>query len=92
MSNSVFGSPTPNAMSIPAAFFGGVGLMAAGLCLACTTGWPVSSSAAVIGLSAVLAVSWLLRYRAAKRWQAVLDAYAETEIAQARPRKQRWIP
>jgi hypothetical protein len=92
MPNNKLGSLTPTALILPAAVFVGVGIIAVGLCLAFSTGWPVLSAAAVIGLAALLAGGWSIRHRAAQRWQAALDAYADREIAQARPRKRQSIP
>jgi len=40
--------------------------------------------AATLALMAVLGVVWQSRDRAARRWNAALDAYAEREIARAR--------
>ncbi|SRR6266536_81229 len=44
-------------------------------------------AAAALALTAVLGVVWQSRARAARRWEAALDAYAEREIARARNRK-----
>jgi hypothetical protein len=40
--------------------------------------------AALLPLTAALGAVWLLRARAARRWNAALDAYAALEIARAR--------
>ncbi len=44
-------------------------------------------AAAALALTAVLGFVWQSRARAARRWNAALDAYAEREIARARSRK-----
>jgi hypothetical protein len=53
--------------------------------LAAGRGWPVLLAGAVLAG----AVVWLSRARAARRWQAALDAYAKREIIRARRRKTR---
>jgi hypothetical protein len=47
---------------------------------------PVLMASALLVLAAVGAVAWLFRARAARRWQAALDAYAEQDLA----RERRW--
>jgi hypothetical protein len=42
--------------------------------------------AALLALTAVLGLVWLVRARAARRWNAVLDAYAEEELTRLRLR------
>jgi hypothetical protein len=53
--------------------------------------WPTQGSAvralpatAVFALTVVLGVLWQYRTRAARRWSAAVDAYAERELARAR--------
>jgi hypothetical protein len=51
---------------------------------------PALLIAAVFSLTAfaaVLGVVWQTRARAARRWKALLDAYAQREIARQRPRE-----
>jgi uncharacterized membrane protein len=50
-------------------------------------GWPVLLAAAAVALIALLQFLWLYRARSARRWKAVLDAYAVREIARGRRRK-----
>jgi hypothetical protein len=91
MTNTKPGSLTSTAVILPSAVIGGVGILVVGMYLAFSMGWPGWLAAAVLGLSAILAGGWLIRYRAAQRWLAALDAYGEREIAQARPRPARSI-
>jgi hypothetical protein len=64
-------------------------LLAAGfwLSLAHGGGVAVLSGAAALGLTAVLGTVWLSRARAARRFTAAVDAYAEREICRQRRRK-----
>ena len=48
---------------------------------------PEVAGVAGLALAAVLGAAWLLRARAARRWRAAMNTYAEREIARARPRK-----
>ncbi len=51
---------------------------------------PALLIAAVLTLTAflaILAVVWQTRARAARRWKALLDVYAQREIARQRPRE-----
>jgi hypothetical protein len=45
----------------------------------------LSLAAAAIGLIALFQLVRMYRARAARRWKAALDAYAEREIARDRP-------
>jgi hypothetical protein len=49
--------------------------------------WPALLPAAFLALTAVLGIVWLTRVRAARRWNAAVDAYAEREIARAQRRQ-----
>jgi lysophospholipase L1-like esterase len=46
--------------------------------------WQALLPAALLALAAVLGIVWLARARAARRWNAAVDAYAEREIARSR--------
>ena len=46
--------------------------------------WPALLTAAALAAAAVLGVVWLSRARAARRFHAALNAYAEREIARNR--------
>jgi hypothetical protein len=48
-----------------------------------TPGWVAP---AILGSAAVLGILWQLRARAARRWQAALDTYAEREIIRTKHR------
>jgi hypothetical protein len=50
-------------------------------------GWPVPLAGAVVAVTGLFWFIWLHRERSSKRWNAVLDAYAEQEIARDRRRK-----
>jgi hypothetical protein len=45
--------------------------------------WQALLPAAILALTAVLGIVWLARARAARRWNAAVDAYAEREIARS---------
>src|SRR5262249_62059163 len=45
--------------------------------------WQALLPAAVLALAAALGLVWLARVRAARRWNAAVDAYAEREIARS---------
>jgi hypothetical protein len=49
--------------------------------------WPALLPAAFLAVAAVLGIVWLTRVRAARRWNAAVDAYADREIARARRRQ-----
>jgi hypothetical protein len=75
---------------IAAAFFplifGGLRLRPTGV-----RGWQALLPAGVVALTMLLGFVWQYRVRAARRWKAVLDAYAEREIARDRRREARPI-
>jgi signal transduction histidine kinase len=50
-------------------------------------GWQVLLAAAAVALVALLPFVWLYRARSARRWKAVLEAYAAREMARDRSRK-----
>ncbi len=49
-------------------------------------GWLIDLIAAAVALTALRQLAWLYRGRVTKRWKAVLDAYAERQIARDRRR------
>jgi hypothetical protein len=49
--------------------------------------WVGPLAAAVLALAVVLGIVWRFRGRAARRLRAVLDAYAEREVARAGGRR-----
>jgi hypothetical protein len=51
--------------------------------------WPAFAAAAGFALTGVVATVWLARARAARRWSAAVNAYAEREIARELGRKAR---
>jgi len=73
-------------LCIAAAFFplifGGLRLRPTGV-----RGWQALLPAVVVALTVLLGLVWQNRFRAARRWKAVLDAYAEREIARDRGRE-----
>ena len=69
------------------------GVMAAGgmwslvLGTAVDPGWQALLAAALLALTVVLGMVWQSRARAARRWNATLDAYCAREIGRDRRRK-----
>jgi hypothetical protein len=62
--------------------FGGLRLRPTGF-----RGWQTLLPAGVVALTVLLGFVWQYRVRTARRWKAVLDSYAEREIARARRRE-----
>jgi hypothetical protein len=56
--------------------------------LAYEHGVAVLPGAAALGMTAILGIVWLSRARAARRFNAVVDAYAEREIDRERRREE----
>jgi hypothetical protein len=50
-------------------------------------GWREELSLAAVALAVLLGVAWWSRARAARRWRAALDAYAQREITQVLAQK-----
>src|SRR5205823_4505008 len=70
----------------PLALLAVAGAAELGLCWLPATPVPRWPGAGLLALAAVLGLVWLYRVRAARRLFAVLDAYAERELARAKPR------
>jgi hypothetical protein len=65
----------------------GVGIAGIYLWFASTVSSPVWLPPAILGAAALMGLSWQLRIRAARRWQASLDAYAEREMTRIKAPK-----
>jgi Flp pilus assembly protein TadB len=86
--NDNSGRPRRRTLVWPAAAYTavvlGAGVVTAGWFRpAADEGWQMLVAAAVFAVAAVLGFVWLVRARAARRLQAVMDAYADREIARA---------
>jgi hypothetical protein len=79
-------APEPLSLVWPAAFLAAAGVAGLSLLLAPGDKMDVLLTAAVLGLTTFLGIVWWSRARAARRWQAVLDAYADGEIARTQRR------
>ena len=78
--------PTAGSLVGPAALLGGVA--AAGLWLALAPdNVQIVLAAVTLATTAVVGVVWLFRARAARRFNAALEAYATRELARVRPRR-----
>jgi hypothetical protein len=81
MENNWIGRRTPTSLVWPAALLGAVGLW---FWLAHGGSVAVLPGAAALVLAAILGIVWLSRARAARRFNAAVDAYAEREIDRER--------
>jgi hypothetical protein len=81
MENNWIGRRTPTSLVWPAALLGAVGLW---FWLAHRGSVAVLPGAAALVLTAILGIVWLSRARAARRFNAAVDAYAEREIDRGR--------
>jgi len=84
MTNNGNGRRKYRSLALFAALLGAAAVVGPWLWLAPGVSVPALLGSAVIALTAVFAIVWLFRLRAARRLIAALDAYAEREIARAR--------
>src|SRR5262245_55997694 len=83
MKNNRIGRRTPTSLVWPVPLLGAVGFW---FWLAHADGVAALLGAAALVLTATLGIVWLSRARAARRFNAALDAYAEREIDRERRR------
>jgi hypothetical protein len=75
---------TPLSLIWPAAFLVAAGAVGSWLWLARGDGLQVLLAGTALAVLVVLGPVWRWRARSARRWNAVVDAYAEREIARLR--------
>jgi hypothetical protein len=83
MENNRIGRRTPLSLAGPAAFLAAAGAVGLWLWLARGDG-PALLAVEALAVAVPLLAFWRWRARAARRWSAVVNAYADREIARAR--------